>query len=412
MAGSSITETWEYKTDIITSYDGHEQRIKTRVYPRRKISFDYPAMDKLQAQWLRGMARIRQNEAYYIPQWHTPIRLKSDHLGGLALFIEERHMLSLYDCEYIEVFVRDEVNSGSSPNIIAKVHYYSDGVIGLVNPMPKDLLKANTWIFPLKRCSLQPMSGLEYIWANGSNVTLSFEDLLIKPATVQVPGKYVTQYQWYKQMNRWNLPEQIDGRQVFRNSPQWVEDSNLTLSVEKATNRLDNYTGTFVYDLKNWRSYDIHTMELSLMCREAINNMIVFFARVCGRFNSFYAPTWVNDVTVIKDIYIGESFVYVDWDDIAQYYKNNARPKKIVAFTKDWKSYIASILGYSYDMVNGKKVGKILLSQPAQANLSKDLILMTSYINLVRFDSDTLQLNFETDEVANVTLIMREVDDV
>ena len=36
---------------------------------------------------------------------------------------------------------------------------------------------------------------------------------------------------------------------------------------------------------------------------------------------------------------------------------------------------------------------------------------MISYCNRVRFDNDTLVLNYESNIVANTTLVMREVDD-
>ena len=36
---------------------------------------------------------------------------------------------------------------------------------------------------------------------------------------------------------------------------------------------------------------------------------------------------------------------------------------------------------------------------------------MVSYFNLVRFDSDSLKLDYESNIVARVDLVMREVDD-
>ena len=39
-----ITESWEFKTDILTAYNGTEQRICTRKYPRHFLSYDYDAM--------------------------------------------------------------------------------------------------------------------------------------------------------------------------------------------------------------------------------------------------------------------------------------------------------------------------------------------------------------------------------
>ena len=45
MADTKITERYEFKTDIITAWDGHEQRIKTRQLPRHFLTYDYSAMN-------------------------------------------------------------------------------------------------------------------------------------------------------------------------------------------------------------------------------------------------------------------------------------------------------------------------------------------------------------------------------
>jgi len=369
-------------------------------------------MDCYEAQWLRGLGRMRQSDTYYIPMWHTPVYLKEDHIAGKALYIRPECMLSLDQCEWIEIFVRDDVNQGGI-NTIRKVYQYLDGIIALEKSIDSPMNKKNTWIYPLKKCSVQPLENLNYIFSNSTSITHNFEDLLLKPATVHIPDKYLSDYEDYRQRNRWNLPELIDNRQVLTISPQWVEDSSVALSVDKAVNRLDNTTGVFLYDLKNTKSYDIHTLELSLLYKESINNMIRFFKRVKGRYKSFYAPTWVNDIQIYDDLFPTNNFVYTEWGKISDYYLSNKRPKKLVVFTKDWQSYILDILSYGYEMrADGTRIGKVIFTRPIGFRLSKDKILMASYLNLVRFESDELQLNYETNNIANVTLVMREVDDV
>lgn len=411
MSGSNITEKWEYMTDVITSYDGHEQRIKLRQHPRHYLSYDYPAMDCFQAQWLRGLGRIRQSDTYYIPMWHTPVYLEEDYLAGKVLYIQSECMYSLDNCEWIEIFVKDDVNQ-TGINIVRQVKEYLDGMIGLVKQIDKPLNKKNTWIFPLKSCSVQPTSGLQYIYSNGANVTYNFEDLLLVPRTAHIPDKYLSYYEEYPNRNKFNLPYVLNNREVLTIPPQWVDDGSVVLSIDKATNKLDNATGVFIYDLKNTKSYDIHTLELTLMNKKQISNMIRFFKRVKGRYKSFYCPTWVNDIQIYGNLNSSDNFVYTDWGKISQYYISNKRPKKLVIFTKDFNSHILDILTYGSETISGKKYGKIMFTSNIGFNLNEDNILMASYLNLVRLDSDELQLNYETNIVANTTLVMREVDDI
>lgn len=409
MSGQAITEKFEYLTDIITSYDGHEQRIKVRQYPRHFLTYDYPAMDSLQAQWLRGMGRIRQTDVYYIPMWHEGAYLSDDFVAGRALYIDKDYIYNFKDCEWIEIFFGDDPNQEG--NIVRKVQTYLDGIIALKQTILKRLYKENTWIFPLKPCSIQPVNGLNYIYSNGTDVAMNFEDVLMS-TNIQIPNKYLVEYETYPQMNRWKLPETIDGVQVFRLSPTWVDDSDVSLSIDKATNRLDNDSGIFKYDMKNNKSYDLHSYKYNLINIQQIHNMKKFFDRVSGRYKSFWCPTWANDIKIKGDVSATDNFIYTDWNKISQYYVNNARKKKLVIFTKDWQSYILDILTYTTDVVSGKEVGKIILNDVIGTDIPRNNILMASYMNLVRLDSDEIQFNYETNVVANTTLTMKEVDDI
>ena len=110
MADTCITEKFEFNTSILTSYDGHEQRIKTRQYPRHFVSYKYDAMDASQAQWMRAQARIRQSDVMYIPMWQNSVKLAEDHYGGYGLTIDPEYMYSFYMCDAIEIFSHVETH--------------------------------------------------------------------------------------------------------------------------------------------------------------------------------------------------------------------------------------------------------------------------------------------------------------
>lgn len=410
MADTKITEKYEFKTDIITAWDGHEQRIKTRQIPRHLLTYDYSAMNAYQAQWLRGMNRIRQSDVYYMPMWHNPAYLSEDFVeNGKALYIEKEYMYNFYECDWIEIFVEDDFTQ--TANIVREVSGYSDGIIRLKKKISKPLLKLNTWIFPLRQISTQPANDINYIYSNGSEVSMSFEDLCI-PSKTNIPYKYRVEYdEDVKDFNKFNLPLNFNDREVFAVSPQWLEDDSNVLNVNKDVNKLDNETGSFVYDLKNTNTYDVHTLRLYLTNQKMLNNMIKFFHRMGGRFKAFYCPTWSNDFELDRDILGGTNFLYTRFTMLYKFYISNGRRKAIVIFTQDRKSYIFDVMGYSYEVIGSTKYGKLILAQNFPRNFSQDDILMISYFNLVRFDNDALQLNYESNIVAGVDLVMREVDD-
>lgn len=415
MPSLKITEKYEYKTDIITAYDGTEQRLKLRQYPRHFLTYDYSAMDLFQAQYLRGTIRQRQTNMWYIPMWHNPAYLVENFVAeGFALKIDPQYMYNFDECEYITIHLEDDPTDSLGLNITREVNKYTTTEIELKNKISKRMVKENTFIYPLRRCILQPTLDLSYGYSNGSEVALNFEDLNVK-SRIHIPTSYRYDYEYIdEEYNRFKLPETFNGLEVFYVKPTWEDDDANKLTVDKNTNRMDNETGVFMYDLKNNHSYDLHSYNMLFESQPRINNMIKFFKRMCGRYKTFYMPTWSNDFEVEKDIVAGKNFLYTKFKRLYKFYLGNGTQKYIVIFTKDFKSYIYPIMSYSYEVLKENdepvKYGKLILQESITKSINKNNILMCSYFNLVRFDDDTLTLDYETNIVARATLLVKEVD--
>lgn len=424
MAGTKITEKLEFLTDIITSYDGKEQRMKLRQQPRKFYSYDYDAMKDGEAQWLRTVPRIRQSDTYYVPMWHQEARLSSDclNVNSRMLEIDENYMYHFEGVEWIEIFKRDDPDQSGflsesgvlTSNLVFQVREYSTGIIRLHKKVGEKLLKANTWIYPLRKCSLQPISQLNYVFSKGANVTLNFEDILYD-SFLEIPSKYKEYDYDIDQFNRFHLPTgappEIAYKEVFLFSPHWEDDSDYYFKVEKNTEKLDNSTGVFLYDIKNTMSYDIHTLPLILRNVKMIDNLKRFFINHAGRYKSFWAPTWTNDFEICRDIKQGTNYFLTTFTSYYKYWTTNKRRKAVCVFTKSWKSYFGVIENYVYVIEDGVKMGKIIFNGTSDITIPVRDIWMTSYVNLVRFDSDELILNYETTEVAHTDIVLREVDE-
>ena len=410
MANTRITEKIEYLTDIITAYDGSEQRIKLRQLPRYSYSYDYDAMDEYQAQWLRGQTRMRQSDLWYIPMWHSPAYLREDFVEhGKMLYIDSEYMYNFRDCDYIEIFWEDDFKQTS--NIVREVHSYVDGGIRLKKKIDQRLFIENTFIYPLRQCSTTASDSIKYIYSKGSAEVLNFE-VIQKESKTHIPAnyenRYVTNIDHY---NPYNIPETYNGREIFITTPQWVGDDSHNLTVTKNVQRMDNTTGFYVYDLRNTKSYDSHGTTFLLYGQARINNMKKFFERVCGRYKSFYMPTWVNDFQVDRDLHGSDNYIYTEFNHLYKYYVSNSRYKAIIIFTNDWQSHIYDITAYSYEKIGDNTYGKLILDRKLGIDYSKEDVLMICYLNLVRLDSDELIINYENNLVANTTLVTKEVDD-
>ena len=368
-------------------------------------------MNSSEAQWLRAQLRKKQNNFEFIPMWHDVAYLSEDFLGGKSMYIDPEYMIGFHNCDAIEIFAHDDVMHHEGINITKKVKKYENNIIHLKTVLDKKLNKKNTWILPLIRCSVQTPLSSSYIYSNGTNIKMIYEDIGYKP-TFDINSQYYEQYNYLVDgFNRYNLPPSYNGRQVFLNTPQWLDDDSLTLKVSKNVNKLDNDTGIFKYDLKNTNSYDTHEITVLLRNKRMINNIIKFFTKVKGQFKSFYCPSWANDFNLAQSIKKGSNYIYTDLSEMYRYYMENGRNKKIVVFTNDWKSYIFDISAYAYEKIEDKKCGKLLLGSSSPVNIPIKNVRMVSFFNLVRFDSDEMQINYESNIAATVQLSMKEVDD-
>lgn len=412
MTNTKITEKYEYKTDILTMYNGNEQRIKTRQVPRHFLTYDYSAMDAYQAQYLRGIIRMRHTDAYYVPMWHQPVYLAENYIKqSKALYINMDYAYNLLDAEYIMIFFHDDV-CDSTANIVKQVYKYDNEKIMLKRGINKPLLVKNTFIFPLKKCVAQPNAGIQYIYSNGTEVGISFEDLN-RPVRTELPYNVWHDYQTdAERYNQWRLPEEYEGKEVWLGTPQWLDDTSVELSVDKNIKRLDNETGLFTYDLKDNLSYDLHTYDMYLMNQKEINNFKKFFHRMGGMYKSFYMPTWVNDFQIDRDVKASDNAIYTKFDRMYKFYLSNGRKKSLVIFTKDHKSYILKIMTYTYEKLKDNiTYGKLIFEDIVGFNAKKEDIIMCSFFNCVRFNDDAIQLNYESNTVAQVTMSVKEVND-
>lgn len=411
MSETKIQVTYSYLTDVWQSYGGQEQRRCLRSVPRRTISYEYTSMNSSEAQWLRAQLRKKQNNFEFIPMWHDVAYLSEDFLGGKSMYIDPEYMIGFHNCDAIEIFAHDDVMHHEGVNITKKVKKYENNIIHLKTALDKNLNKKNTFILPLIRCSVQTPLSSSYIYSNGTNIKMVYEDIGYKPP-FDINSQYYEQYNYLVDgFNRYNLPSSYNGRQVFLNTPQWLDDDSLTLKVSKNVNKLDNDTGIFKYDLKNTNSYDTHEITVLLRNKRMINNIIKFFTKVKGKFKSFYCPSWANDFNLAQSIKKGSNYIYTDLSETYRYYMENGRNKKIVVFTNDWKSYIFDISAYTYEKIEDKKYGKLLLGSSSPVNIPIKNVRMVSFFNLVRLDSDEMQINYESNIAATVQLSMKEVDD-
>lgn len=79
---SAVSESFEFSTNIITAFDGSEQRISRRNHPRRALTLQHTLLTQKESADYHALLRSAQNRPFLIPQWHLAMHLSADAAVG------------------------------------------------------------------------------------------------------------------------------------------------------------------------------------------------------------------------------------------------------------------------------------------------------------------------------------------
>jgi hypothetical protein len=402
---TQIAETLEFKTQIHKAWDATEQRMALRKYPRRSVSYDYYGMDAKQSQYLRALSYAKQNEKIEIPLWQASCRLQeaafTDHY---SIRVYSQDIWQFRGCSGVMFWHNDYV--GGERYFINAL--YGDGSIKMPELLSRDYAINNTFVHPVSYGYLKPEDDYQSFTASNTMMQLNV-DLLSDYSYTMLPvvlDEYHFEDWETKTPYQTAFPATYQNIDLFPLAPSW--DADLPANFTRNANRLDNVSGVVKYDLKNVYASENKEIEYILATRSEINNFQRFFTKCKGRWKSFYAPTWLNDMTLVQDVVKGQSYMIVDWSLYWKYYSSMSRRKRIVLFLKSGAIQIVQVAGYSTDETG--EFGKVYLDSDMSKRINKNDVVMISFLCMYRFDSDSLTTEYDTTGIARVVTTFTEVN--
>ena len=293
-----IVEKFQFKTDIITAFDGSEQRSALRSIPRRYLSYKYTSTAAWEAQYLRMLTSNQQNSVMYIPMWHRATELREDiAVGAFYLKVPPKRLWGFRGSSSCWFYYGDSsASSGAYYDILA---YNQDGSIR-VKKYISSVKEAGNMVLPVMQAVVQPEDSMAAMFSNDTNMTMNFE-IIVDPTFPSIPAfyDYTTNISYTPDRPTYTMDEKYNALEILNIEPTWGDD--ISLGHTKNADKLDNETGPFSYYVKSTiisehRSMDIMTTQL-----EEADNIERFFFRVKGQLIPFYAPTWLNDLNIDKE---------------------------------------------------------------------------------------------------------------
>lgn len=366
---------YTFKTGIFTAHDGTEQRWADRQNPR--VSFQFTTALK-QAGLLRHQADMVK-----------------DQIGPYAMRVES---------SWIVTDANGFVDSpavwlGSNPDWLVP------GATVIITTATKefvvevDTLSVNGFFATANLTEVIPAGSKVHLayWVR-PDASSSFE---LQTSTVwtgnlrfeAVPGQVVVQPNNYAGLV-------YDGREVFTSAPNWR--SNLQLSFEQDRQVFDPGFGlNYMSSPRVSETVQLRATHTATTPKKA-KDLIDFFLRHKGRRDSFWMPTWSNDVVPMKNLLLAPTEMVVQGSEFRETFTGSKTHQNMIVFWQDGTvqcNRIESIGGVSDTLLTFEKSWAYPIEQAARV----------MWLLLWRFDSDTLQVEWLTDQKAEMQMPMRTI---
>lgn len=365
-----VTVVPEYKTDIITTRSGREQRRALRSSPRKTVSFSVALAREDMRRFVRWL-QSSQNQSIVLPD---PTRRVSVLTVAGATATVDRVPAWLADGQV--------VIAGTETRTVVST---TSGTVTL-----NTAVAVGTVIRPA-------LSGKLAASIQGSvptdSVITATVDFIVDPGSeIYDPGD----------------PDIFihNGREVFVFRANWSD--GLTFNFNWATEDVDfGFGRTQSYTPVDFGSF-LRTAQFIRQGVDEIEAVRDFFDRMKGRRGEFYLPTGTDDIPLTAGLVTDGTTLTTPGTGIFDDYDGSTVMQAICVKTRDGRLLFRSVTAMA--VIDGNTV--LTLNAPWVTDVTLPEILMVSWMPVFRFGSDGATFEWPTDGVVQTQLAMQSLQDL
>lgn len=372
-----IVERLDWNTDTLTAFDGTEQRIKLREFPRRAMEFSFSA---------EGRQRRRLDTALYgwgarvwaLPIWTDGQRLAADvDPGDLSIpvattdrdFFAGGLVMLLDDAGGYEVVEAESVSAGS---------------VAMVRPIAGTWPAGSCMVYPARPARLPNTHGLRRFTGDFAygRVRMEFQDLSDWPAAPEA-----TTYR--------SLP-------VMLERPNWTADPELDYARKLA--ELDFGTGVRAFDDESDKPELLQSMRWFLDSRADVAAFRSWLYARAGKFKAIWVPTWMVDLVMVSNL--GAGATSFDVENIGYARQVDARVHR-----RDIRIQLASGAVYYRRITAAAEVDDdtetLTIDSALGVAVTPADVVSISFMALCRLDADGVEIAWFTGDAAQAVTNLR-----
>lgn len=378
--GEPMVERLEWQTDTLVAYDGTEQRVKLRAYPRRAFEFSFGA---------QGRQRRRLDVAMYgwgarvwaLPVWPDGQRLETSLLAD-ELVVPVSTTNRDYTAGGLVMLLADD---GTAE--VVEIESVAAGSLTLVRGLLADWPAASCMVYPARQARLPASHGFrrftgDYVYGR---VRFDLQDVSDWTAATE------TTYR---------------GLPVLTERPNWVQDIDQTMFRKLA--ELDFGTGLRTFDDESGVPEILQSYRWFLDTREKLAAFRAWLYARAGKHGALWVPTWVEDLELVANV--GAAATTIDVENVDY-------TKQVWATTainrRDLRIELASGAVH-YRRITGAteistSVERLSIDAAIGVLVTPADVVSISFMGVARLDADGIEISYFTGDNAEVSHNLRAI---
>lgn len=372
-----MSERLEWSTDVLTAYDGTEQRVKLQEYPRRTFEFAFMA---------EGSQRRRLEAALYgwgARSWALPVWPDGEALT-VALAPDDMEVMCSTATRDYHVGGLVIVLADDGSHETAEVESVQADRVVLARPIIS-AWPVGTMVYPARIARLPDTQSISRFTGSVSYGPVRFE---CEDVSEWTPATGTT----YR------------GVPVMTDKPNWVDD--IGLDFVRKLSALDFGSGKRAYADESGMPEIVQTHRWLLDGRTELANFRAWLYARAGKFAAVWVPTWADDLIVTAPV--GASAVNIDVEH-THYVRHMAQ----AMHRRDIRIQLASGAVHYRRITASVDVNatteRLTIDSAIGTALQPGDIVQVSFMAICRLDSDGVEISYFTGDIADATHAVRAV---
>lgn len=377
-----IRETLEWKTSVLTSINGKEQRISLRKNPRQLIEMMLRVEEGDTRRKLQTLLFGWQPGVFGIPIW-----FEARYLGTTAgasdttIYVDTR--FGDFRVQSLAIVWRDDEHFDA-----LEVSSLTDSSITFSSPITKQFLAGQALVMPLRVGLVESNIPIQRYPVNLEDLTFT--------VTVQDNDSNIGDVSDFPTYNG----------KVLLSEPNRMSGGTIPVGIERDIIRMDNEIGPPL-QISDWpgpncmtrKGFFCRTLERKWQVRKLVHGLR-------GSQISFYLPTFYYDMEVVEDLVLSSDLM-----DIANIgytrYVNGQAPADHIQIELTSGTVLRRQILSAAELSDS--VERLTVDSIWTANVAKEDVAKVTYLRTARIADDRVTLAHSDAQEAEITMAVKEV---